>query len=237
MDAHQLHFRDQHDRRSGANRLSPSQKVDENRLVDTVDWKPRKWMHRGSLSSGSSGLRHSNGPKRASCSVERDDESQLKTAVSLQSSSEKVADCVFSTDQSEGLTSKKKPRLGWGEGLAKYEKKKVEGPCETLSERGIEFNQSTCLDSADRTSGLSGALGSSSPATSSSLACSSFSGKPLNRSFYFFNKFYFHFIWQKIVKSHKIMPKANHSASLQRLKDISNLNWIFGKEATLYRTG
>ncbi|KAK4775104.1 hypothetical protein SAY86_010039 [Trapa natans] len=168
-------MRDQHDKRSGANRLSPSQKVDDNRLVDTVDWKPRKWMHRGSLSSGGSGIRHCNGSKSTSCSVKRDDEFQSKTAVSIQPSYESVSDFVLSTDQSEGLASKKKPRLGWGEGLAKYEKKQVEGPSETLPETGIELNQSTSLDATDRTSGVSGALGSSSPTTSSSLACSSLS--------------------------------------------------------------
>ncbi|KAK4785294.1 hypothetical protein SAY86_001983 [Trapa natans] len=161
--------RDQHDKRSGANLLSPSRKVDDHSLVDAVDWKPRKWMHRGSLCSGGSGLHQCIDPKSRSCLVERDDEYQSKTAVSIQPSSNNVANFVLSTDQSEGLISKKKPRLGWGEGLAKYEKKKVEGPSETLPERGIEFNQSTSLDATDRTSR---ALGSSSPATSSSIACS-----------------------------------------------------------------
>lgn len=136
-------------------------------MVDSVDWKLRRWKHKGSLPSRDSGFHHSSDPKSTSCWVERNGESHSKTIISVQSSTEKDADCIFLTDQSEGLTSNKKPRLGWGEGLAKYENKKVEGPFGSLLEGGIE-SKSIYLNAADKTSGVLGVLGSTSPTTSSS---------------------------------------------------------------------
>ncbi|XP_031373694.1 uncharacterized protein LOC116188456 isoform X1 [Punica granatum] len=164
-------MRDQHSKRS-ATRLSPSQKIEEKRFVDSTEWKDRRWMNSGRLPSRGSGLGHSSGSKRASRIelVEKNVEYESKSVIPRQSSTEDVADCMYSIGQSEGLTPKKKPRLRWGEGLAKYEKKKVEDPVDTPMDRDIQSNQSTRLDATGRTSGVLGVLESSSPATASSLA-------------------------------------------------------------------
>lgn len=118
MDCHQLHFRDQHGQRSDANRLSPTKKAEEKRSVGSVDWKTQKRMRAGSLPSKGSVLGHSSRSESSSCidAVEKKDESQSNTNVCLQS-------------------PKKKTRLGWGDGLAEYEKK-VEGHLGSKPERG-----------------------------------------------------------------------------------------------------
>ncbi|EPS64792.1 hypothetical protein M569_09993, partial [Genlisea aurea] len=54
--------------------------------------------------------------------------------------------CIASVPRStvDDSSSRKKPRLGWGEGLAKYEKKKVEGPEDGSGKLG-----SSLLDTSD----------------------------------------------------------------------------------------
>jgi nuclear receptor co-repressor 1 len=94
-----------------------------------------------------------------------------------------VAARVTSVALSEEISSRKKARLGWGEGLAKYEKKKVEGPDASENKDGaavsasnmesIHFQTSNLADKSPRVMGFSDCA---SPATPSSVACSSSPG-------------------------------------------------------------
>jgi nuclear receptor co-repressor 1 len=84
---------------------------------------------------------------------------------------------------SEDTTSRKKPRLNWGEGLAKYEKKKVDIPDPGANKDGSVSsagNMEPCnmtspnvLDKSPKGTGFSDCA---SPATPSSVACSSSPG-------------------------------------------------------------
>ncbi|KAJ6428996.1 hypothetical protein OIU84_020603 [Salix udensis] len=86
--------------------------------------------------------------------------------------------------RSGSLSSRgKKARLGWGEGLAKYEKKKVEGPdtSENKDEvavyaSNVEPIQSQTSNLSEKSHGVMGFSDCASPATPSSVACSSSPG-------------------------------------------------------------
>ncbi|KAK6933330.1 SANT/Myb domain [Dillenia turbinata] len=150
-----------------------------------IDWKPLKWARTGSLSSRGSGFSHSSSSKSLGVdSVESKVEVQPKSATPVQSPRAEVAASVTSVvAPMEEARARKKPRLGWGEGLAKYEKKKVEGPDETLRKNGLTISASSLeplpsvisnlLDKSPRVVGFSDCA---SPATASSVACSSSPG-------------------------------------------------------------
>ncbi|MFS7957731.1 putative transcription factor MYB/SANT family [Helianthus anomalus] len=97
-------------------------------LGSSLDWKPIKWIRSGSLSSRGSGF-----SLLSSCKVVGVDSSDSKMDAQqgnvnitlLRSPSGDAATCVTPKTPDEA-NSRKKPRLGWGEGLAKYEKKKVD---------------------------------------------------------------------------------------------------------------
>ncbi|WOL16282.1 hypothetical protein Cni_G25069 [Canna indica] len=69
----------------------------------------------------------------------------------------------------DDVASKKKPRLGWGQGLAKYEKQKVEGS----QDASFGSGKGLLSDSSQKNTGISGCL---SPATPCSTTCSSSPG-------------------------------------------------------------
>ncbi|XP_061975697.1 uncharacterized protein LOC133697254 isoform X3 [Populus nigra] len=150
-----------------------------------LDWKPLKWTRSGSLSSRGSGFSHSSSSKSLGGvdSNEGKTELQPKNATPVQSPSVDVAARVTSVALSEEISSRKKARLGWGEGLAKYEKKKVEGPDASENKDGaavsasnmesIHFQTSNLADKSPRVMGFSDCA---SPATPSSVACSSSPG-------------------------------------------------------------
>ncbi|CAI9782583.1 unnamed protein product [Fraxinus pennsylvanica] len=143
------------------------QNVEKENLVVSIDWKPLKWNRSGSLSSKGSGFSHSSSSKSVGAySNETLVEVQLKNVMSVQSPSGDDAACVASTAPalSEESNLRKKPRLGWGEGLAKYEKKKVDCPEDI---RVLELHVYQIL---------------SPPATPSSVACSSSPGTLLNKN-------------------------------------------------------
>ncbi|XP_030451186.1 uncharacterized protein LOC115673224 [Syzygium oleosum] len=183
---HQLHPKDHHDKSSDvkpidaktidANGLASGQKSDNS--VVALEWKPLKWSRSGSLTSRGSGLSHSSSSK----SMGGVDSSETKVGISTKdvtsvpSPSQDAAACVTSAAPSEDMTSKKKPRLGWGEGLAKYEKKKVGGLDENASKNVVEPAHSLGVSVADKSPGLAAFSDCASPATPSSVACSSSPG-------------------------------------------------------------
>lgn len=185
-DYHQLHPKDHHDKSSDvklidakasdSSGLTSGQKPDNSSAA--MEWKPLKWSRSGSLSSRGSGLSHSSSSK----SMGGVDSSETKVGISTKdvtsvpSPSQDAAACVTSAAPSEEMTSKKKPRLGWGEGLAKYEKKKVGGLDENVSKNVMEPAHSVGLSVADKSPRLAAFSDCASPATPSSVACSSSPG-------------------------------------------------------------
>lgn len=178
----QIQLRDQHDKMGGSNGLGTGQKCDRENSLGLNDWKPIKWTRSASLSSRGSGFSHLSSSKSVGAidSSEAKVESQTKNATPVQSPSGDANACVTSAAPSEETTSRKKPRLGWGEGLAKYEKKKVDGPDVTLNKDGAVFAvsnlepfHSTSSNKSPRVTSFSDCA---SPATPSSVACSSSPG-------------------------------------------------------------
>lgn len=147
------------------------------------DLEPLKWSRVGNLSSRSSCISHSTSSRSLGLdSVEVLAEVQPKNSALDQSPSVDVA-CVRSNApaRSDETGSRKKPRLGWGEGLTKYEKKKVEGPEEGSSKNEPALSSispesplsANLLEQSPRVECL---LDCASPATPSSVACSSSPG-------------------------------------------------------------
>ncbi|KAH6763594.1 hypothetical protein C2S52_021027 [Perilla frutescens var. hirtella] len=165
----------------GADELaSTDQKTEKENGLGSTDWKPLKWSRSGSMSSRGSGLSHSSSSKSMGVDSEIVVDVQQKNVTPVQSP---AAVCVVATPApSDETSSRKKPRLGWGEGLAKYEKKKVEGPEEvatngmvvSVSDTEImQLPSSNQLDKSPRVASFSDCTESATP---SSVACSSSPG-------------------------------------------------------------
>ncbi|KAK8999366.1 hypothetical protein V6N11_070536 [Hibiscus sabdariffa] len=176
----------QHDNKTNAvNVLGTGQKCQKENLVSSIDWKPLKWSRSGSLSSRGSGFSHSSSSKSLGGvdSGEGKLELQQKNLTPVQSPSGDAAACVTSAGPCDETASRKKQRLAWGEGLAKYEKKKIEGP-DTSTDKGgatisvcnAEYNNSPSSNMADKSPRVIGFSDCASPATPPSVACSSSSG-------------------------------------------------------------
>ncbi|XVE75346.1 hypothetical protein DITRI_Ditri12bG0087000 [Diplodiscus trichospermus] len=172
------------DKTTGVNGLGTGQRC-ERENSGSMDWKPLKWSRAGSLSSWGSGFSHLNSSKNlgSADSGEGKLELQQKYLTPVQSPSGDAAACVTSAVPSDETTSRKKPPLGWGEGLAKYEKKKVEGPDTSMNRGGAtisvgttEPNNSLSSDLADKSPRVLEFSDCASPTTPSSVACSSSPG-------------------------------------------------------------
>ncbi|KAK7279677.1 hypothetical protein RJT34_24734 [Clitoria ternatea] len=183
----QHHLKDQHDKVgvvNGSGTAGP--RCDRENSLGSIDWKPLKWTRSGSLSSRGSGFSHSSSSRSmgGADSHEAKAEFQPKNAAANESHSGEAAACATSSAPSEDTTSRKKPRLGWGEGLAKYEKKKVEVPDASANKDGPVMSTSnpepcnflspsSLVDKSPKVTGFSDCA---SPATPSSVACSSSPG-------------------------------------------------------------
>ncbi|XP_021715827.1 uncharacterized protein LOC110683740 isoform X1 [Chenopodium quinoa] len=178
----QIHAKEQVDKTGDANGSSSGQKVDKENLLGSLDWKPLKWSRSGSLTSRGSGFSHSSSSK--SIGGESSDvkcDLPPKKVTPVQSPSGDAVACAPSVTPSEETSSRKKPRLGWGEGLAKYEKKKVDGPednvkSNAISASNVEPSHSLPSSLVVKSPKMSGFSDCSSPATPSSFACSSSPG-------------------------------------------------------------
>lgn len=154
---------DQHDKSSSADAVTVS-KLEKEHSLGSIDWKPLKWTRSGSLSS------------RAS---EQKTEVPSRIDTPLRSPTGDAAACAtMSAVSSEETGSRKKTRLGWGEGLAKFEKKKVEGPIDDSATKPglvgcVSGEPSNVCHLAGRSSPrVAGVLECASPATPSSVAFS-----------------------------------------------------------------
>ncbi|KAL8533099.1 hypothetical protein ACS0TY_009375 [Phlomoides rotata] len=162
------------------------EKTEKENGLGSIDWKPLKWSRSGSLSSRGSGFSHSSSSKSMGVDSVAVVEVQRKNATPVQSP---AAVCAASPapapspspspSPSDDTSSRKKPRLGWGEGLAKYEKKKVVGPEEgatkdvpVVSVSDTEVIQLPSVNLLDKSPVVASLSGCTSPATPSSFACS-----------------------------------------------------------------
>ncbi|KAJ1403618.1 hypothetical protein SESBI_27183 [Sesbania bispinosa] len=180
----QHHLKDQRDKMSGVNGLSTGHRRDRDSSLDSIDWRQLKWTRSGSLTSRGSGFCHSSSLRSTGArdSCEGKAGLQHKNATAAESNSGEAAACGTSAP-SEETNSRKKPRLNWGEGLAKFEKKKVEGPDviankddPVLSPINMEPSNFLGPSVVDKSPKVSGFSECASPATPSSVACSSSPG-------------------------------------------------------------
>ncbi|XP_058758950.1 uncharacterized protein LOC131632183 isoform X2 [Vicia villosa] len=183
----QHHMKDQHDKMGGINRFGAGQRYDRDTSLGTVDWKPLKWTRPGSVRdssfSQSSGTR-SLGGSNSKGTYEGKYGLQQKVATTVESNSRETAICRTSSAPSEETNSKKKPRLNWGEGLAKFEKKHVEGPETTSNKDGpvsppfnMEPSNFLCPSLVDKTPKVSELSGCASHAAPTTAARSSSPGE------------------------------------------------------------
>lgn len=230
LTCNQIDLKDAHDKSGGVSGSCTGQKVDGENSLGSIDWKTLKWTRSGSMSSRGSGLSHSSSSKSMGVdSTETKSNLHPQNLSPLQSPSCDTAACASPAAAgaspaaaTEETSSRKKPRLGWGEGLAKFEKKKVDSPRDAapkngmlLSEKKVEIPSDTAVKSGmllsekivdipsdtavkngmllsennsehgrshviivpDRSPRLAGLLSCTSPATPSSVTCSSSLGK------------------------------------------------------------
>ncbi|CAL1374322.1 unnamed protein product [Linum trigynum] len=189
----QLQLKEQHDsNKEGGPIASGSGQRGEKE--NALDWKPLKWSRAGSLSSRGSGFTHSSSSKSLGAVDSNGGkiEALPKNATQIQTPSGDAAAavCVTSAAPSEETTSRKKPRLRWGEGLAKFEKRKVESPEVSLTRDGTVLSanngepvHSQSSSMAEKSPRLLGFPDCCSPATPSSVACSSSPGVEEKSSF------------------------------------------------------
>ncbi|XP_075484201.1 LOW QUALITY PROTEIN: uncharacterized protein LOC142524213 [Primulina tabacum] len=170
-----------------SNGLESTWKLEKGNILDSIDWKPLKWSRSGSLSSRGSSLSCSSSSKSmAGDSVETVAEVHEKKMAPVQSPTTEAVACVMTAapDSSEETSSRKKPRLGWGEGLAKYEKKKVDSPEDSAAKNGLVIGLSNIEETVqchdmnllDKSPRVAGFLDFALPATPSSVGCSSSTG-------------------------------------------------------------
>lgn len=186
----QIMPKDQHDKNNGGGvGTAGGQRLDdENSLGSSIDWKPLKWTRSGSLSTRGSGFSHSSSCKNIGVDSVDIKINALPGNISpLQSPSEDGVPCLTPRTPADDASSRKKPRLGWGEGLAKYEKKKV-GPDDILDKEGsarsgfadgvssLEPLLPSPSSQLDKSPSLTGCSECASPATPYSFACSSSPG-------------------------------------------------------------
>ncbi|KAL6980385.1 hypothetical protein U1Q18_022027 [Sarracenia purpurea var. burkii] len=174
----QLLFKDQHNEIGSANDMGTGQRFERENSLGPIDRKPRKWNRSGSLSAQGSGFSHSSSSKTMGVDSEEANKAELQKGNSapVQSPSRDAVARATSPAPSEETSSRKKPRLGWGEGLAKYEKKKVEGPDDSATKHGMvvcvntEPFHSHFSDLSDKSPRFTGFSECASPA---SATCSS----------------------------------------------------------------
>ncbi|GMH10532.1 hypothetical protein Nepgr_012373 [Nepenthes gracilis] len=188
--SNQHHSKDQAEKPIDVNGLGIGQRVDKENSFG-IDWKLLKWSRYGSLTSRGSGFSHSSSSRSigGDSSYTRGELIPQNTT-HVESPSGDSFVCTISAASLEETFSINKPRLGWGEGLAKYEKKKVEGP----EENANNIENATCANYVELPHSLASNIGSprvlgfsdcSSPATPSSVSCSSSPGledKPSSRA-------------------------------------------------------
>lgn len=160
---HLTHFEDPHDKTGGGVddgwRTGHKHDRDLDHPLGSLQWKPLKWNRANSFSSSSKVCRSEPEEGRLEVVVPPGKETPVESPVASPVPSD------------EGL-ARKKQRLGWGQGLAKYEKSKVE-----VTDDGGRKSSSAKASPSDASPKLLAIPGSASPATPSSMGCSSSHGE------------------------------------------------------------
>ncbi|XP_024013610.1 uncharacterized protein LOC18021654 isoform X2 [Eutrema salsugineum] len=174
----QLHLKDPQANRSHGSDLDGARKCDKESSLGAIGKLPA-WTGSGSFASQSSSFSHSGSLKSLGAvdSSDRKNEVLLKIVAVTQSSSGDATACATTTLLTDEMSSRKKQRLGWGEGLAKYEKKKVDVNTNedgtTLLENSTEELHSLNKNIVDKSPTAAIVPEYGSPTTPSSVACSS----------------------------------------------------------------
>ncbi|PSR93018.1 Kinesin-like protein [Actinidia chinensis var. chinensis] len=134
--------------KTGSNGLGTGQILERENSMGSIDRKTLNWTCSGSLTSRGSDISHSSSSKS------------------------------MGMDSSDATAELEKPCLGWDEGLAKYEKKKVEGPDDSATKNGMVVCVNTeplhCNGSILSDKSLRFTFSDyASPGTPSSVGCSS----------------------------------------------------------------
>lgn len=166
-------FKDQSDKLT-------AHRADKQQPLGPIAWKPLKWNRSTSLSSRGSGFSHTSSSRSIGAeSDENKPDLPSGRATPVHSPS---ADGITPNPHFEDTCPRKKQRLGWGQGLAKYEKQKVEGSDETLTKTTlipcatIARPSNSIPNMPDKSPRVTGPSECASPATTSSVACSSSPG-------------------------------------------------------------
>lgn len=107
------------------NHVAEAHNHPEDHLGSSVEWKPLKWVRSGNLSSCSSIFGRSGSFKEPR--GEMHNHHDIHGKLSAHHSTSKLSDAGNYILPDDETHLQKKQRLGWGQGLAKYEKQKVEG--------------------------------------------------------------------------------------------------------------
>lgn len=140
--------------------VGTGQKYDRDHCLGSITWKPLKWSRPSSFPMSK---------------TVRSDAEEANVEISVPQVKESPARSpVTSLLPLDDKAPSKKPRLGWGQGLAKYEKQKVEGSVDVSGHNGSAQSSSSAkfvvTDSSPKISILPGSM---SPATPTSVTCSS----------------------------------------------------------------
>ncbi|KAF5180389.1 Nuclear receptor corepressor [Thalictrum thalictroides] len=182
---HHLQPKAQNDKMPTVDALGTDNTCNRDQSSSLGDWKPLKWNRTSSLSSSrGSGFSHTSSSRSmgADSDETKPDLPSGRLTPALSPSGDAATACVASSAPFEDTCPRKKPRLGWGQGLAKYEKQKVEGSDETLTKNGLVPCASlakpsqTIQSMPDKSPQVAGISECASPVTTSSVACSSSPG-------------------------------------------------------------
>ncbi|KAI0531246.1 hypothetical protein KFK09_000799 [Dendrobium nobile] len=140
--------------------VGTGQKYDRDHSLGSIAWKPLKWTRPSSLPLSKT-VRSETEEANVEISVPQVKESPARSPVTSQL-------------RLDDKAPSKKARLGWGQGLAKYEKQKVEGSVDVSSNNGSAQSTNSAKyifnDSSPKIPVLTGSM---SPVTPSSVTCSS----------------------------------------------------------------
>ncbi|VFQ62629.1 unnamed protein product [Cuscuta campestris] len=179
----QTHSRDQQNKSNSSGLAGIGQRNERESSFGSTEWKHLKWTRPGSLSSRGSFSHSSSSKSTGLVSNDTTVEMHSRNLTPIQSTSGDTNACVASSVPLEESKSRKKPRLGWGEGLAKYEKKRVEGPDDSPIKIGtvnsgsnLEVSHFSSVVLPDKIPQGIGSSDCASPTTPLSVACSSSPG-------------------------------------------------------------
>eukprot|EP01018_Ginkgo_biloba_P013655 Gb_00676 [translate_table: standard] len=159
-----------------------AQNLSKDHSLSSMDWKPPKWTRSGNLSSWSSIFGEA-GSSKESRGGELHNTRDACGEISPHHSPSRLTSASILVLLDDEIHPRKKQRLGWGQGLAKYEKQKVDG----LEDDNNKSDLIQCAISASpkaeeggpalgtnfeaRSPKAPGSSGSGSPATPYSVTC------------------------------------------------------------------